>query len=301
MVKVCEEWYPKGSFPGQQSDGFYLNSFLKDNLDYLIPNIIKDWDFTIIISGHGDVRVGKSRLALTIGTYLAYQVEKIHGIKVKWTLNDNIAFKGSDLISNGHFLGKDYKCSPLVHDEAGVELQAAKVRSENTQKMLAYYRECGQYNLFNLIVIPDFFELPKGIAISRSICLLDVYYTIDKETKLFKRGFFKFYNKDNKRDLYVKGKKFLDYNAAPYNFFGDFIDFFPWDGGELEKYKQLKQKAILGRGNGEELSWREKKYLAIVERLVKKRRHMGDTQDDIAKDLGMLRETVSDICTRLGI
>ena len=32
----------------------------------------------------------------------------------------------------------------------------------------------GKRNLFNFLVIPDFFDLPKGIALNRSVCLIVV-------------------------------------------------------------------------------------------------------------------------------
>lgn len=53
---VCQDWFPLGSYPRQQEAGYYMEPFLKIQLDYLIKNISRDWAFTIIISGRGEVR-----------------------------------------------------------------------------------------------------------------------------------------------------------------------------------------------------------------------------------------------------
>ena len=69
MVKVCCKWFPKGTREYQKSDGFSMHPILKAQLDILLKNIKNDWDFTIIITGGGEVRVGKSVLAMQIGAY----------------------------------------------------------------------------------------------------------------------------------------------------------------------------------------------------------------------------------------
>ena len=51
---------------------------LKLQLDALIKNVVNDWDFTIIISGSGEVRVGKSTLAAQIATYWTYEMWRVH-------------------------------------------------------------------------------------------------------------------------------------------------------------------------------------------------------------------------------
>ena len=96
--------------------------------------------------------------------------------------------------------------------------------SQLTQDVLDYYRECGQYNMLNILVLPEYFDLPKGIAMTRSICLIDVYYITDQDA-IFRRGFFNFFSKRAKKKLYLKGKRELDYKAAKYDFNGKFPDF----------------------------------------------------------------------------
>jgi hypothetical protein len=82
MVRVCQEWFP-------EHDGFYMDDQLKLQLDVLVKNIKNDWDFTIILTGQGEVRVGKSKLAMDIGCYWAYCMQKIYKAKVPFSLEDN--------------------------------------------------------------------------------------------------------------------------------------------------------------------------------------------------------------------
>jgi len=241
-VRVCQDWFPKGSYKGQKEDGFLMWDLLKLQLDILLKNITRDWDFTIVISGQGEVRVGKSFLASQIGCYWVYQLEKLYGIKVKWDI-DNFVLTGKDLIKRGNWLGTHYKYSPLVYDEAGADLEGRKVMTSMTRDVLDYYRECGQYNMLNILVLPDFFDLPKGIALTRSIFLIDVYY-IATEEGIFERGYFNFYSKRNKKKLYLNGKKELNYHVAPYDFNGQFPNVFTLN---YEKYKKLKLEALKKR------------------------------------------------------
>lgn len=242
MTRVCSELYPMGSRPKQKKPGFYLEKSLKNQIDVLIKNIKYDWDFTIIISGSGEVRVGKSVLALQIAQYWNYKINKKYNLNLTFDEN-NIVFKGSELIKKGNELGKDKKYSVLMYDEAGSDLQSLKVMKTTTQNVLDYFRECGQYNLLNILVIPDFFELPLPIAVTRSIFLLDVTYYAN-EKLIFKRGFFKFYSKPNKKMLYLMGKKERNYNAYRMDFKGKFLNFYPIDE---EKYREAKRIALKKR------------------------------------------------------
>lgn len=242
-MQVCEEWFPKGTYKHQKKAGFYMDETLKLQLDILLKNIINDWDFTIMITGGGEVRVGKSVLAMQIACYWAYQIWKLYNKKVPFDLEKNFVFDGRKLIETGNELGKKYPYSPLLFDEAGADLEGRKIMQSLTQDVLDYFRECGQYNLFNILVLPEFFDLPKGIALSRSIFLIDVYYTAD-ETGLFRRGFFNFYSRKGKKNLYLKGKRELNYFAHDYNFHGQFFNFYPINE---QDYRLKKQDALSKR------------------------------------------------------
>lgn len=243
MVKVCQEWYPKGYHPKQLSDGFYFHEGLKKQIDYLLKNVKNDWDFTIIISGEGEVRVGKSVLAMQIAAYWTYQIEKIYGIKVPFSIEKNFVLDGKNLIKKGNELGQKGKYAALIFDEAGADLEGAKAMRASTQAVKDYLRECGQYNMLTILVIPEFFDLPKGVALNRSIFMVNVYYLSDQEGN-FLRGYFKFYSRPNKKYLYLNGKKNLDYKAWKYDFYGNFINFYPIDEKE---YRRLKAATLKKR------------------------------------------------------
>jgi len=245
MTRVCKEWFPKGSYKGQRDDGFPMNDLLIDQITVLAKNITHDWDFTIIISGGGEVRVGKSVLALQIAIYWRWLLKELHNINIPFSVEDNIIFDGRKLIEKGNYLGGKHPYSPLVFDEAGADLEGRKVMQSVTQDVLDYFRECGQYNMLNILVIPEFFDLPRPIAMSRSICLLDVYYSYD-DKDIFQRGYFNFYSRYAKKELYKKGKKELNYHVQKRDFDGKFPNFHPIDEKE---YREAKLEALRKREN----------------------------------------------------
>lgn len=242
-MRVCCDKYPKG-FSYNIKPGFYMDNKLKMQLDILLKNIVNDWDFTILITGSGEVRVGKSVLAMEIAAYWAYMIDRLYGIKTHLDI-DNFVFDGRKLIEMGNQLGQKYPYSCLIYDEAGADLAGSKVLTQMTRDVMDFYRECGQYNLLNILVLPDFFDLPKSIAITRSIFLINVDYESD-EDGVFKRGIFKFYSRKSKKKLYMLGKKELNYNATAYDFTGRFLAFYPID----EKgYRDTKVAALRHREN----------------------------------------------------
>lgn len=234
-----------GKVKKRRKPGFYLHDNLKTQIDYYIKNINRDWDFTIIICGEGEVRVGKSFIACQIGAYWTSEIKRLLGKVVPFNLEENYVFDGRKLIEKGNKLGAKYPYSVLIFDEAGADLEGTKAMLATTRDVKDYLRECGQYNMLTILVLPEFFDLPRTIAISRAACLINVYYFADNDG-YFQRGYFKYYNRPAKKKLYLKGKKNLDYASAACSFFGDFDDIFPLD---LEEYKVLKKKALKKRGS----------------------------------------------------
>lgn len=234
MARVCTDIYPAG-FGRNRFPGFYMDNKLKQQLDILLLNIVNDWDFTIIITGSGEVRVGKSVLGMEIAAYWSHEIKRLYNRETIFNIKSFI-FDGRKLIEQGNAIGSKYPYSPLLYDEAGADLAGTKVMAQSTQDVLDFYRECGQYNLLNVLILPDYFDLPKPIAITRSIFLINVDYESTPEG-LFKRGIGKFYSRRAKKDLYLKGKKTLDYNAAPYDFIFRFYPFYPIDEQEYRKAK----------------------------------------------------------------
>jgi len=286
MARVCKKLYPKGTYPLQRDDGFYVEETLKANLDALLANAGKedDWDFVILISGGGRVRVGKSVLAMQIARYWVEQLKELYGIETGFNEDDNIVFHGSELIAKGHKLAEKYSQGVLIFDEAGADLEGVKVMKKSTQAVKDYLRECGQYNFLTILVLPEFFDLPRGIAITRSDCLIDVSRSVNLQGK-FVRGFFKFYSWQNKRQLYIRGKKDLNYLAYRKDFQGRFFKFYPIDES---KYRKAKAKALLSRKEEEGGTEADKKKTLRIGWLLyfmtKKKFKLRDLEREAQKD-----------------
>lgn len=260
MARVCEKWYPLGSYIRQKYEGFYLDDNLKYQLDVLIKNIRKDWDFTIIVSARGRVRIGKSVMAQQIGAYITYKVKELYGENSVWNIKHNIVFDGDKLIEKGHYLGKNHKYSVLIYDEAGADLLTTKVLTSKTKLVIDYFRECGQYNLFNILVLPDFFDLPVGLAVGRSKLLIDVYHSIDKQD-YFNRGYYRVYSEKRKKRLYLVGRKYREYNVVKCNFDGRFQNVYTLPEKD---YREAKTNALLARKDTGKVNVWEDKARKIV-------------------------------------
>lgn len=276
-VWVCGDWFPLGTFSDNFA-GFPLNRLLKTQLDYLIKNVVNDWDFTLLICGEGEVRIGKSTLAQQISTYWTWSLCKILNIKLPHSVRENMVFNGADLIKKGNKLGRAHQYSSLIFDEAGADLEGAKTMKQTTQAVKDYLRECGQYNMLNILVLPEFFDLPKSIAMNRSIAMINVYWLPD-ENGYFERGFFKFYNKPSKKKLYLYGKKDLDYQCVPETFYGSFPKFYTYDKVE---YIEAKREALKNR---EQTGSKEKRQMEVLYAMLKYGRDNGLTLEQLRDEI----------------
>lgn len=260
MAKVCVDWFPMESYKGQRSPGFYMHDTLKENIDALIKNVKKDWDFVILISAGGMVRMGKSLIAQQIAIYWCYQLYELYRIKVPFNIKENIVFHGTELIKHGNRLGTKHKHAPIIFDEAGADLEGVKVMKRTTQAVKDYLRECGQYNMLTILVLPEYFDLPKGIALSRSDFLLDCFVSVDKKDE-FERGHFNFYSRPNKKKLYLKGKKELNYRAYSEDFNGVWDEVYP-----IEIFVEKGEMVSKGTTLDFENSYRKAKAAALKSR-----------------------------------
>lgn len=280
MAKVCESWFPMGSYKSQKSPGFYMNNQLKNTIDLWVKNVKNDWDFVVIISGQGTVRVGKSVLAQQIACYWTYAIWKAYNILVPFEIDDNIVFHGSELIKKGNKLGKNHKYGALIFDEAGADLEGVKAMKKTTQNVKDYLRECGQYNQLIILCLPEFFDLPKGIATNRSNALIDCYVTVD-DNDMWERGHFNFFSAPAKKKLYRYGKKDGDYAAAKCDYYGDWDNVYVLDADE---YKAKKVEALKSR---EVVSQREEKRTAYLKGAFKVlMQDFNLTQREVAQRIG---------------
>ncbi len=224
-MKYCIKKYPKGSFPNQQSAGRYIDETLHSNIEILAKKIVNDMTFLGIgFSSTLEVGTGKSVFFQSIGECYTELVNKIHKTNITFT-EQNIVFRPKDLIDTALKLPK-YSC--IILDE----WEDAHYWSILGMTLRQFFRKCRQLNLFILVIIPNFFQMPIGYAISRSIFAIDIKFEGE-----FERGFFEFYNFDNKKILYLKGKKYYSYDVQKANFIGRFTD-----GYAVGKEAYLKKK-----------------------------------------------------------
>jgi hypothetical protein len=229
---------------------YNMHSALKSNIDHIIYNISQDWDFLIIISGDGMTRVGKSVLAQQIAYYVAYNLNRSFD-------ENNIIFSGEELIKKGNEFPKN---SVFVYDEARADLDNKKQMFGYVQNLLDFFSECGMYNHFIILVLPEFFELPKSIALNRSEFLINVKRQISKvdgqNILKFERGFFDFYNRTGKRKLYWEGRRnYFFYNEKFKVFDGYFPNFWVLD---KDKY-EVRKRAYLQRERNKPKEKKEQK------------------------------------------
>lgn len=252
---------------------FWINPTLKANLDGMIYDIDKDWDFVIIITGDGMVRVGKSVLAQQVGAYFASKTGRAFTV-------DNIVFSGEELMKKGTKVPKQI----FVYDEARADLDSKKTLSRVSKVLQDFFAECGMMNHIVILVLPDFFELNKRIAIARSEALINVFIKKDiKQTKngdvlSRTRGYYGYYGSKKKKKLYLIGKKQNDnYECVPWDFWGNFTNNWVLDKDEYDKKKleylrrdrmqeKMSRRAVTHTGQRDCAFW----YLHTQEKMTHK-------------------------------
>jgi len=140
-------------------DNFYLDGYLKSNLDLLSQSLKKDYDFFIVIDGRE--RFGKSTLA----SQIAYYLDPTYNL-------DRCVFTADQF---AEAVEKAEKFQAIVFDEAHGYLGSRSSMSSFNKKLVKIMTEMGSKNLIVILCLPNFFELDKYPAIWRSSCLLHVH------------------------------------------------------------------------------------------------------------------------------
>ena len=215
-----------------------MDGFLKANLDLYKKLVKKDRDNIQIVSGRE--REGKSTLMNANLKYLdpTYNLSRC-------------CFDGNSFVEAIKNNTKPYQA--IGWDEAQEFTSRASISKFN-RNMIQALSLIGTKNLFIGICIPSFFELDRYPAIHRSNCLLRVY-SVDGD-----RGRFQFYNEEKKKLLYIKGKKFYDYNQVKQNFSGRFTkEVFPFDKKEYDKKKMDAMESGLNFDKIKQSKWMEQR------------------------------------------
>jgi ABC-type dipeptide/oligopeptide/nickel transport system ATPase subunit len=202
MVKVTDKDY-------------YMDGYLKQNLDIAVKEIAQDWDFIILVDG------GEGSGKSVIAQQMAYYVDRTF-------TETRVVFRPEELkdaVQNAK------KYTAIVFDEARSGLNSRRAMSSVNVALTDMLAEIRQKNLFIFIVLPTFFDLDRNVALWRSKFLIHVY------TTNMKRGNFMFYSSRLKKQLYVKGKKFYNYNVEKPSFLGKFTNFYCIDEVAYRKKK----------------------------------------------------------------
>jgi hypothetical protein len=286
-MKILEVKYPLGSLKNQKAPGRYIDAFLYANLKVMAEKITSDMTFLgVIFSSTLEVGTGKSVLATQIGEAWELLIKEIHGIDLHYGL-DNIVWRPKELIDRAF---KVPKYSYLLLDE----WEDAHYWSELGMTFRQFFRKCRQLNLFIMVIIPNWFQLPINYAISRSIFAIDVKFGDN-----FERGFFDFYGFDAKKNLYVKGKKFNDYKVTKPDFDGKFYDGY---GVNEDEYRKKKREDMEKWDDDEQKPKVSQYALACgvvkqVYKYFKGKKGVNMTEDTLAEALGKNRRTISYMLT----
>jgi len=267
---ICDQKWNSNYGKKVNRIGFYMDEYLALNLNAL-PNYLKNaWDVVGIISGHGKVRIGKSSVAQQVGLYIAWLIAGgkmkqredwykgepnkfiVHRAPrrvVRFDLKENIVFSPEQLMDKAKDLYRKYgKHQVIIYDEGRAGLDSAKAMTAINKAMQDFFQECGVYGHIILIVLPSFFKLHEDYATARSLFLIDVY-----ANKEMRRGFFNFYNEQQKEYLYLQGKKMVGtigkYKSGYHSFAGRFTKFLPFDKDEYESEKMnaLSDKTVMNK------------------------------------------------------
>ena len=263
---------------------YWMHPTLIPNLNTLCYNLQKDWQFAIIISGDSKVRIGKSMLGQQIGYYVAYKLSR------PFTL-DNVYFNGSSMKKDA----LKSKSRVFILDESRTDLAAPKTLREETQEIIDFFNISGMLNHFIILILPDFFDLTKSLAIGHTKYLLNCFIQENVinssfgEVLKYDRGFYDFYGETRKKKLYIYGKKEHNYQASPHNFWGEFRKFWIFDENE---YNSRKFSFISSSGKKEpKLKSKIARWVATKNSLI---HYMNKT-------LGFSQQKIRDILKTYGI
>lgn len=217
MVKV---------FEGEEQ--FFMDGYLHSNLT-IAKNVIKK-DFDMVFCVDGAEGTGKSVLTQQMAKFCDPEFD------ISRIVFTPAQFRKAIIESK--------KYQAIIYDEAYTGLSSRATMSLINRTLVSMLAEIRQKNLFVFVVMPTFFDLDKYVALWRSRALIHVYLGDN-----FQRGYFKFFNADRKKSLYVTGKKFYNYFKPDANFKGRFPNHYTVDE---KAYKKLKRDSLLDREKKQE-------------------------------------------------
>jgi hypothetical protein len=251
---------------------YFLDPYLKEELDFDKKRIKLDWDNWWIIDGiEGS---GKTTLACS----LAYYVDK------KFTLS-NVVWTGEEFEKAVTDVPKG---TAIVWDEFALVGMSRDALSNIQKIIVKKAMTIRDRNLEIFVIIPCIFELQKYF-VQRARGLIHTY-TPDG----ISRGFWRLWHYDGKDLLYENGKKrHTLYKKPRPDHSGTFTDtkglFF-----DQKEYQKRKKNAVdsISHDGRRENKWKDQRDAGIVEL-----RKCNFTQKQIGKVIGISQQRVANILT----
>jgi predicted XRE-type DNA-binding protein len=252
-----------------------IDRFLYRDLMKLKERNKKNWDGVIVIDGLPGV--GKSQKAIcTVAPVLA---EKISNIHITFDIDEFI-----DICSSNK--SKPFDVVDLDEGHAG--MNTSQSQKADFHRMINLLMLVRKKKLFIIITTQCFFELSKAIAIFRSNLLYHVY--ADGRGK---RGSFAAFGRNEKKQLYINGKKYLNYRAQKENYVGQFNQnrhLMPDDYEDRKDQHLIDQNKVLESGTAKRIDIASKIMDSAILNLTK----LNFKQKDISKILGIGHTTVTE-------
>lgn len=172
----------------------YIDGILQKKIDNEIIQELKAKDMDVVFAICGRERSGKSTLAQSVGGYIASRLGTNFDLS-------NICMSPNELRER---IENAKQNEVIIYDEAHRGMASARSLSEINTILRNLFMEMGQLNLCVIVVLPSFFMLDKYQALHRCRGLFFVYM------KGSQRGFWVYFNEKAKRELYIKGKKYMN-------------------------------------------------------------------------------------------
>lgn len=198
-----------------------IDGWMKSNLDDLKKAVELDWDGVLLYTGdEGD---GKSTKCAQDLAYLdpTFNLHRVCGTlaQIKELL---------PTLKPGQAIQYDESRKDTnTADNVATQREFIRIMTENRDKRLYWG-----------IVSATFFDLKKYFAIHRTRVLINVY------SNKMERGYFSFYDREKKKELYIKGRKDWNWSVVSPNFRGRFGKWLPYDA---EAYKEKKKSFTIGK------------------------------------------------------
>ena len=260
LVKSGKDW------KGEDCE-FYMNTLLLREMTE-VKKVVTTSDFDYVALVCGLPGMGKSNLAQSVAKFL----------DPNFNIN-NIAMTAEEFIQKTNECPKN---SAIILDESFASMNSRVSASSDFLRIINHLQLIRQKNLFILLCLPNFFDLGKAISIYRSMHLFVVY-----GESFGKRGEFAAFGRNKKKNLYVKGLKFMNYHAEPPNFRGKF---YKQKAISEEDYNKLKEDHLKSQDERYASVSNHKKWQQARKKVLLGVRSLGMSIESILNATGMSKQ-----------